>query len=116
MLNIGRLNQRVTFMVRTTTTDSMGQEVNTGFTEYKTVWATVAPLRGAEYWEAQKVRADEIYKVTIRYKNWLAPDMRVKLPDGRICDITAVIDKDYRHEFLEIHCTEHVDTHSEDDE
>lgn len=113
MINIGRMNRRVTFLKRTVITDAMGQEVNTDFADYKTVWATIAPLRGAEYWEAQKVRADEVYKVTIRYQDWVLPDMRMRLPDGRVLDITAVIDPDYRHEYLEVHGTEHVDTHEE---
>lgn len=113
MLNIGRLNRKVTFQKREVVTDEMGQEVNTGFADYKTVWATVSPLRGAEFWEAQKVRADEYYKITIRWKSWVTPDMRIKLHDGRLLNITGISDPDYTHEYLEILATEYVDTHKE---
>lgn len=112
MLNIGRLNKRITFMKKATVKDSMGQEAD-DFTDYKTVWSTIAPLRGGEYWEAQKIRADLVYKITIRYKDWVTPDMRIRLPGGRLIDITSIIDPSYTHEFLEILGTEHVDTHEE---
>lgn len=108
MLEIGRLNRRVTIMKRTEETDELGQTVNTGFAELKTVWATIAPLRGSELWEAQKVKPVMYYRITIRYLDGLSPDMRVRMPDGKLMDITAIVDKDYRHEYQEIMCTEHI--------
>lgn len=108
MLEIGRLNRRVTIMQRTERADEMGQIVNTDFDDLKTVWATIAPLRGRELWEAQKVNPVMYYRITIRYLEGLSPDMRVRMPDGKIMDITAIVDKEYRHEYQEIMCTEHV--------
>ena len=109
MLNVGRLNRRVTFLKRNGTKDVMGQKTADRFKEYKTVWATVSPLRGSEYWEARKIRADEIFKITIRYKAWVTTDMRIQLGnEGKVMDIISVTDPDTNHEFLEISATEHV--------
>ena len=108
MLNIGRLNRRVTIMARAEETDDLGQTTNSGFKDLRTVWATIAPLRGSELWEAQKIKPVMYYRITVRYQSDLTPDMRVRMPDNKVMDITAIIDKDYRHEYQEIMCTEHV--------
>ena len=112
-LDIGRLNKRITFLKPGTTTDSMGAETpDSTFVEYKTVWATVNPLRGGEYWQAQRIRAESQYKITIRYKDWVVPTMRISFKD-KIFRITSVIDVESDGHFMEIYATEYVDTHEE---
>lgn len=108
MLNIGRLNRRITFLKRSDAKDALGQDTAKKFEDYKTVWATVAPLRGSEYWEARKVRSDEVFKITVRYKTWVTEDMRIRLQDGKVMDITSITDPGTNHEMLEIMATEHV--------
>lgn len=112
MLSIGKLNHKITFQKRTPELDELGQEHLDSFTDYKTVWATIHPLRGKEYWDARRVRADEIFKITIRYVPWVTEDMRIRYKN-RFYNITSVADADIRGEFLEIYATEYANTHRE---
>lgn len=116
MLNIGRLNHKVTILRRTPEEDELGQEHLAVFTPYKTVWATVAPLRGRDFWDARRVREDDTYKITIRQPadhSWtITGDMRIKYKN-RIFEIISPIDPDMRGEYWEINAVEHVNTHEE---
>jgi SPP1 family predicted phage head-tail adaptor len=70
------------------------------------------PVRGAEYWQAQKIRAELQYKIYVRYKDWIVPTMRIKY-GNKIFMITSLINVDTDNHFLEIYATEYVDTHEE---
>ena len=68
-INIGRLNKRVTFMKLTEEKDKMGQ-LKQVLTEVGTVWASFYPIRGAEFYEAQKVQSKITHKCYIRYRSY----------------------------------------------
>lgn len=69
-----------------------------------TIWASVLPTRGREYYEAQKVRSELSYKVGIRYRDDINPAMFIKYKD-KILSIEAVIEIG-RQEGLELMCLE----------
>lgn len=77
MLDIGRLDKRITFQKQAEETGKYGQTKKV-FKDYKTVWATVKALRGTEYYEALRVRPETTYKITCRFLKGLAPEMRIK--------------------------------------
>ena len=64
-------------------------------------WCGVEPLSGREFWEAAAVNRENEVRFTIRYRKDVSPEMRIRL-DGTVYDITSILDKNNRHEALEI--------------
>lgn len=106
-LNIGRLNRRITFLTAKETQNTINQTTQE-WKEYKSVWATVKALRGSERYEAMKVQAQQIYKITTRYHDGITPDMRI-LFNGKIFEITSVNNVEEANYMLEMECTEYVE-------
>ena len=48
MVDIGKLNRRITFLRLNTSEDEMGQD-KSEWKKYRTVWATVKPYKASEY-------------------------------------------------------------------
>ena len=48
MVDIGKMNRRITFLRLETTEDEMGQD-KSGWKKYRTVWATIKPYKSSEY-------------------------------------------------------------------
>ena len=67
--------------------------------------ASIEPLEGRERWQAMQVEAEVTHRITILYRPGITSAMRAIL-DGRIFHFGSVIDKDERHEELEILATE----------
>ena len=112
-MDFSKMRHRITFMKPTKTTkNSMSEQVPV-YTEYKTVWAFVAPRTGREYDEAQKIRAETTYNVLTRYFPNITTDMRIAFRD-RILKIESVLNVDERNEQLQIVASE-VDTNGKND-
>jgi len=103
-MDIGRTNKRVTFCEYVEKENELLQIVQV-LTEVKTVWASVEPVRGREYQEAQRIRPELSYKITTRYHKDITPDMFVKFKN-RLFEIVSVINVRERNEMLEIVCIE----------
>jgi SPP1 family predicted phage head-tail adaptor len=112
MLNIGRLNKRITFMKMQQTDNAMHQKKPEP-KPFKAVWATVKELRGAEYWDAKRVRPDTVYKFTCRYIRGITLDMQIQYHEY-LYDITDVNNVDERNEYLEILAVVHKTTKASD--
>ena len=112
-MDFSKMRHRITFMKPTKITkNSMSEQVQV-YTEYKTVWAFVAPRTGREYDEAQKIRAETTYNVLTRYFPNITTDMRISFRD-RILKIESVLNVDERNEQLQIVASE-VDTNGKND-
>ena len=59
------------------------------------------PLSGKEFWEAAAINRENEVRFTIRYRKDVSGEMRIRL-DGIVYDITSILDKNNRHEALEI--------------
>lgn len=77
MLDIGRMDKRITFLKESESIGEFGQDKKS-FVPVKTVWATVKALRGTEYYEALRVRPEMTYKITCRWTPGITGDMRIK--------------------------------------
>ena len=66
-----------------------------------TCWCKAEPLSGREFWQAAAVNRENEVRFTIRYRNDVNPAMRILL-EGKLYDITSVLDTDNRHSTLEI--------------
>ena len=66
-----------------------------------TCWCGVEPLSGKEFWEAAAINRENEVRFTIRYRKGISAEMRIRL-DGTVYDITSILDRNNRHEALEI--------------
>lgn len=106
-MRAGRLRHRVTIQQCTETQNSYGEAVKE-WTDYATVWASVEPAKGREFWESQQVNAEITGTVVMRYLAGVKSKMRV-LYDGRVFEILAVINPDERNRELQLAVKEMVE-------
>ena len=66
-----------------------------------TCWCGVEPVSGREYRDADAVYWEDETRFIIRYRTDVYPDMRIRL-GKELYEITAIVDRNYRHEALEI--------------
>lgn len=105
MVDIGKLNKRVTFLRFKADTDDMEQDKG-GWKDHKTVWATVKPYKSSESSFMSKLKPSVTHRIYIRHRKDITADMRIRY-HGRIFEISGPpLDMDERHEILEIQCEE----------
>ena len=99
LLFAGDLRQRITFLSRNVQVRS-GVSTTQWLTAF-TCWCKVEPLSGREFWQAAAVNRENEVRFTIRYRDDVLPALRI-LFEGKLFDITSVLDVDNRHSKLEI--------------
>lgn len=100
MIQVGRLRHRVTIqrLVAGSPQQDAGGAPDETWTDYATVWAEVAPLRGRELFAAQQVASEVSGTIRIRYRSDLSITSRMRCVFGaRNYDILAVVDPMERH-------------------
>lgn len=102
----GLLRHQITIESPTRTQDSLGEPLLTWST-FATTRASVEPLRGMELIQAAGVEANITHRVTIRFRDGLRPDMRIR-HRGRVLNIVSVSDIEERERRIEIMCKEQV--------
>lgn len=105
-MGIGQFRHRVTIQKYTANLDSFGQEVKE-WVDICTVWASVEPLRGREFFRAQTIHAEVTTRITIRYKGGISPKMKVVF-DGRCFDILSVINPEEKNKEIHLMCKESI--------
>jgi len=99
-LQIGELNQRITFQALAVLTNENGFEAES-WIAYKEIWAKAENLHGREYFEAAAVHAENTLKFTIRYLDSINTTMRI-LFKGKLYNITSIDNIKYKNKFIEI--------------
>ena len=102
----GKFNKRINILTTVEGTNVVGDTILTP-TIFKTVWASVSPIRGRDYVEAKKYQAELTYKITIRYLTGVTPDMQIQFKT-RIFLIQDIINPFEHNEMLEIMAIERV--------
>lgn len=94
-----RLRNRVEFLRRVVTVEHgiSKERWETAFI----CWCGAEPLSGREFWEAATINRENEVRFTIRYRKDVSAEMRIRL-DSTVYDITSILDKNNRHEALEI--------------
>jgi SPP1 family predicted phage head-tail adaptor len=105
-MNPGELRHRITIQKLVNTQDTFGQPVEQ-WSNVVTVWASVNPIVGKEFFAAETVNSEVSHKIRIRYKQDITPDMRIKFKD-RYFSIQSVIDYQERNMELQLMCKELV--------
>lgn len=85
-------------------------ERTTTWSTVATVWASVEPLRGREFFDAERVQSEISHRVRMRYRSGMSSKLRVLL-GSRVLQIEVVIDVEERHRELQLMCREMPDAH-----
>ena len=103
-MKIGEMRQRITFQEEVKTAD--GHKGHTlAWRDLVSVWASVEPLSGREFFYSQQIKAEVTHRVKIRYREDITVKMRIKHRDRNLM-IESILDKKERREELEIFCRE----------
>lgn len=100
-MRAGQLRHRVTIQRPT-------EDINGGATTWsdvETVWASIAPIAGREYFAAQQVQSDVTHRVRMRYGPTVTTKDRLTF-GVRHFDIRTVLNRDERNRELELLCIE----------
>lgn len=100
------MNKRITFVGKEKKKNAIGQ-FELVPCDIKTVWACIEPARGREYYEAQKTKTENVYKITTRYHLNITADMQIRYKD-KVFEIQNIINPCMSNESLEIMCIEKV--------
>lgn len=105
-MQAGRLRHRVTVQRSTDSIDQYGDQTPT-WASLGTVWASVEPLSGREYFAAAQMQSEVSTRIVIRPISGvtLTPKDRVKF-GSRYFDIQSVINRDERNRELQLLCVE----------
>ncbi len=103
-MNIGEMRHRITFQQPIKTPDGYkGQTVQ--WQNVATVWASVEPLTGREYFYSHQIKAELTHRVRIRYREGITEKMRIKHRE-RVLAIESILDLKEEHKTIEILCRE----------
>lgn len=98
-MNPGRLRHRVQIQQHSTGQSASGAVVDT-WTTLATVWASVQPLLGREFWQARQENAVVSTKIRMRWNGVLQPRHRI-VHAGRWFDVVSVaLVDDIQHELV----------------
>jgi SPP1 family predicted phage head-tail adaptor len=108
LLRAGKLRRRLIIQQATESQGSTGEMAPTWGT-FATVYGSVEPLRGREFWAAKEQQAQVDTRIRIRYRAGVTPKMQV-LDGTRLFLIYAVIDPETRHQEIQLMAQEVVAT------
>lgn len=90
-----------------TAPDSTGDPVESWST-YKHVRASISPLNGREFENAQRISSDITTQIILRYETGLTTEHRIKF-GSRLFNIHFIKNEDERNKKLILWCSEDVD-------
>lgn len=103
-MQAGRLNRRITLQKQSSVRDTTGQSKIT-WTDIATVWAAILPLRGREFFEAERLNSEISVRILIRYRPDVSSTWRVKY-GARMFDVREIINPEDSRVELQLMCRE----------
>ena len=106
----GRMRHRIRFERFDGTRDAYGDpltEEGENWTPVVTLWGSVDPVSGREFYAAEQSQSEVTHKIRCRYYPGLQTEMRIVCA-GRIFQVISIIDWEERHESLLIMAKELV--------
>ena len=85
----GNLRHRITIQQQVKSQNAIKEWV-TSWEDWATVWASIEPAAGSQYYEAKQLDSKVDGKIRIRYRMGVKPTMRV-LYGNRVLSIVSVI-------------------------
>lgn len=87
-MKIGKMRHRITIEQKTRVPDGAGGYTESWVAFVSNVSASIDPVSGKEFFEAQQTQSEVSHKIRIRYKLGVLPSMRVNFK-GRIFAMTS---------------------------
>lgn len=101
-MQAGKLRHRITIQEPITARNGFNEAITTWVT-VATVWASVEPISGREFFAAEHVQSEITHRIRVRYRAGIAPTMRVVF-NGRYLMIESVINYGERGTDLQLMC------------
>lgn len=105
-MNSRQFRERITIYKEISKEDDDGFSTDTR-EEICKVWTAIKTVRGTEYVEAAAIQHENTYRFIIRYRNDIAPYMKIDYK-GRVFDIESVLNDDELRKTLTIIAKERV--------
>lgn len=105
-MDAGKLRHRIKIIdqPREPRRNQFGEEIEQDL-PVVTVWASIEPISGREYFAAQQVSAETTHRVRMRYHVGIRPQQMIE-HDTRKFSIVSVVDVGERKKELEVMATE----------
>jgi SPP1 family predicted phage head-tail adaptor len=110
-MQAGKLRHRMKVQTKVLGSNNYGEEVITRWNDDIKVWASVEPLRGKEYFNAQQTQSAVTHRVKFRYQKLYDEtliDSNCRLiPDAStspVYEISSVVNPEMRNIYLECMC------------
>lgn len=100
-MEAGKLRHNIDIQQQVIGQDSYGEAINTWTNVYSSVYASVDPIRGREFFSGEKFNSEITHRIRMRYKTGILPKMRIKF-GNRYFDIENIINSEERNIMLEI--------------
>jgi len=100
----GNLKHKIEIQTYIETSNDFG-EVTKGYSTFKTVYASITPLAGKEYFASKQLNAEVSHKIECRYLSGVLPNMRI-LYGARVFNIESVINIREANKTLQIMAVE----------
>lgn len=105
-MKVGQLRHRITFQRKAKVQNEYGEEI-ADWVDVASVWASVNPISGREFFAAEAVNSEVTHKINMRYRSGITPDMRVKFKE-RYFQIIVVMNLQEKNVELQLLCKELV--------
>lgn len=105
-MRAGSLRHKITIQETTETRDTVGSVINTWST-FLVARAEINPRIGKEYFDSDRLNADNTVLFRIRYRSGILTKQRISW-DSRVFDITSLINLRERNREILIMCEEVV--------
>lgn len=102
----GQLRHRIDLQTKVASRGTFGEETITWRTE-ATVWGSIEPISGREYFLAYQVQSEVTHRIRLRYYKGVRPDWRIKF-GSRVFDILSVINPEEKNSEMNLMCREFV--------
>ena len=102
IMNAGSLDRKISFLSYKEIENEVGATEQQLVELFKT-WGRIEPIRGREYYEAQKLKESQLFKITIRYRVNVDESMIIQY-QNQLYQIQHITDPYMAHEVLELHC------------
>ena len=104
-MRAGRLRHRVTIQRPVNMQSEYGSKTGYAWEDLATVWASVEPLRGREFLDAEAEGAEVTTRIVIRYRENVGPACRV-VWGTRAYDVVSTLSVEERDRQIELMCRE----------
>lgn len=106
MMRAGRLRHRLSLQSPTITNTSTGT-ITESWGTTATIWGSVEPLRGREFYDSALINSDITSRIVVRYTSDIEPNYKIVF-GTRTFLIVSIIDIDERNKEMNLMVTEEV--------